>query len=197
MNFEARKGDWVTESADASVVVWITGLSGAGKTTLATELQKLIQPRLPQLVVLDGEAVRATFGHDLTHREADRVVQVKRLQGMAKMLTDQRQAVIVAVLYSHPDLLAWNRENLPGYFEVYIKASLETVIARDPKSLYAKALSGEMRDVVGLDIPWHEPVNPDMVIDGDRPLPPSVLAREVVRRIPTLRQFLAHSELEA
>lgn len=146
-------------------VVWVTGLSSAGKTTLCSALYKSLKPRHPQLVLLDGDVVRQAFGNDLTHKEEDRVRQVRRLQGMSNVLARQGITVIVAVLYSHPDLLRWNRDTLPNYFEVYLKASLETVQERDNKGLYQAALNGDMPDVVGLDIPWYEPQSPDLTID--------------------------------
>ncbi len=168
------------------MVIWVTGLSAAGKTTLCRALEKLVKPRLPQFVHVDGEAVRAAFGGNLGYREADRVVQIKRLQRLAKILAEQDLVVVVGALYSHPDLLAWNRENLPGYFEVYIEAPYSLLRERDPKGIYSGADAGAMSDVVGIDIPWHAPVDPDMVIDAAKGEPAALLAKRVVRAIPAL-----------
>lgn len=172
------------------MVVWITGLSGAGKTTLCVALRDLLKPRLPELVILDGDVVRAAFGHNLSYTEADRIVQVRRLQAMAKVLAEQGLAVIVGVLYGNPDLLAWNRANLPDYFEVYLKASLDTVTARDSKLLYAGARAGSTQDVVGIDIPWCEPNHPDLVFDSDHPSPAAVMAHRLALAVPRLRSAL-------
>ncbi len=168
-------------------VVWITGLSAAGKTTLCSAIWDLVKPTLPELVVLDGDIIRASFGHDLTHSEEDRTRQVGRLQGIANVLARQGMVVLVGVLYAREDLLDWNRENLPGYFEVYLKASLETVAARDSKGLYARARANQMPNVVGIDIPWHEPQSPDLVIDQDLGEPPDILARRVIAAVPRLQ----------
>jgi adenylylsulfate kinase len=161
------------------MVVWITGLSASGKTTLCRALESLLRPRVPALVVLDGDSVREMFGNDLGHREPDRVVQIQRLQRMARELSGQGLVVLVAALYASPDLLAWNRANIEHYFEVYIEASLELVCARDPKGLYDKAARGEMKDVVGVDIPWREPANPDLVVEAARGETAAVVAHRI------------------
>ena len=172
------------------MVVWITGLSAAGKSTLCQAVYRLMKPMLPTLVTLDGDAVRAVMGHDLGHAERDRRTQLARLQHLAKLLAEQELCVLVAVLYSHPDALAWNRANLPGYFEVYLRASLDTVMARDPRGLYAKAVRGLMPDVVGIDIPWHEPRHPDLVFDMDHAPSPDDMAVQVASAQPRLRGLL-------
>src|SRR3990167_9076067 len=98
------------------MVIWITGLSGSGKTTLSAALYSLLKPRLRGLVVLDGDMIRSAFGNDIGYRESDRVIQVKRLQNLAKLLSDQDLTVIVGVVYARPDLLEWNRRNIRDYF---------------------------------------------------------------------------------
>jgi len=172
------------------MIIWVTGLSGAGKTTLCTAMRDLLKPQLPELVILDGDVVRAAFGHNLGYSEGDRIMQVRRLQAMAKVLAEQGLAVIVGVLYGNADLLAWNRANLPEYFEIYLRASLDTVSARDTKSLYAKAKAGQEHNVVGIDIDWQEPASPDLVLDANNPLPPLDMARRVAVAIPRLRAAL-------
>lgn len=166
------------------MVIWVTGMSGTGKTTLCNTIWKLLKPRLPQLVLLDGDAVRAALGDGLGYREEDRVIQITRIQNMAKLLSDQGLVVFVAALYSRPDLLAWNRQNINDYFEVYLKASPETVRRRDNKGLYAKADSGEMPDVVGVDIPWQAPQSADLIIDCDMDEPVDALASRVLSALP-------------
>ncbi len=173
------------------MVVWITGLSGAGKTTLCTALYGLVKPRLPELVTLDGDVVRAAFGADLSYREEDRVRQIRRLQALARVLSEQGLAVIVGALYAHPELLAWNRAHFPDYFEVYLEAPLDFLRRRDAKGLYAKADAGEITDVVGIDIPWHAPERPDMVIQAVREEPPETLARRVAAAVPRFARVLA------
>jgi len=172
------------------MVIWLTGLSGSGKTTLALVLWKLLKQRLPEVILLDGDGIREAFKNDLGYREEDRVRQVDRIQKIVKLLASQHLIVIVTVVYSHPDLLAWNRKNLPSYFEIYLKAALETVRGRDPKGLYARAKSGECRDIVGLDIPWKVPQHPDLILDMDHPEDPETLAERVIAAVPGLDERL-------
>ena len=166
-----------------TLVIWITGLSGSGKSTLSSELYRRLKASHPTLVRLDGDDIRAAFGADLSYREPDRARQIARIQRIAKLLADQGIDVIVGALYAHPDLLAWNRANLPDYFEIYLKAEIEFLRGRDPKGLYARAIRGEMTDVVGLDIPWHAPANPDLVVDAAVAPPVEAMARHVIDAI--------------
>jgi len=88
------------------------------------------------------------------------------------------------------DLLAWNRANLPRYFEVYLRADVDFLATRDPKGLYRKSQRGEISDVVGVDIPWHAPQRADLVIDAAAQTPPDRLAFDVVRAIPDMTGML-------
>ena len=172
------------------MVIWITGLSGTGKTTLCEALRALIKSRLAETVVLDGDVIRALFDTGLGYREQDRVVQIGRIQALAKLLSDQGLVVIVGALYAHPDLLSWNREKFGDYFEVYLEASIEFLRGRDSKGLYARAAAGEV-NVVGVDIPWHAPLRPDMTIDASASRPAGELARELADAVPRLHAALA------
>lgn len=178
------------------MVVWVLGLSGAGKTTLCQAIHELMKPLMPGLVILDGDAVRQAFGHDLGHAEADRIRQFQRLQGMAKVLADQDVPVVVAAVYSNPDLLSWNHKNLRGYFEVFLNASVQTVKLRDSKGIYRDAAAGKIHDVVGIDIPFQPPLSPDFIIDANKLATPSALALSLAKSVPQFSSVLeatAHS----
>lgn len=172
------------------MVIWITGISGAGKTTLSDAIVRRFKPVIPELVQIDGDEIRALFGASLSFAEHDRFEQIQRIQRLARMLDSQGMIVLVAALYGHPDLFAWNRENFSTYFEIYIEAPLRLVQRRDPKSLYHKAANGEMPNVVGLDIPWHAPEQPHMQIDANQETDPNALALRVAQHIPELARHL-------
>jgi adenylylsulfate kinase-like enzyme len=171
------------------MVIWLTGLSGAGKTALSDALIAAVKPRLPTLVRLDGDVIRAIFGAGLGYSEPERVVQIKRIQALAKELDHQGFVVLVAALYAHPELLAWNRANFSDYFEVYLNTSLDEVRRRDSKGLYGRAKAGEQHNVVGIDIPWHAPKNADLVLDGAADAPGG-LAGRLIEAVPALARAM-------
>ena len=144
-------------------VVWITGLSGAGKTTLSDQLVAALRLRGHHVVALDGDAVRAAFGQRLGYDITARRTQIGRLQSLALFLSRQGCLVVVSALYSDHDLLAWNRAHLPNYTEVYLRASLGLLRQRNSKGLYESGV----QNVVGVDIAWHAPKNADLIFDCD------------------------------
>lgn len=149
------------------MVIWMIGLSGSGKTTLSELTYRRLKPRLPNLVRLDGDVLRELFGNDVDHTIEGRRRNAQRLSVLSRFLADQGIHVIAAVLSIFPEWREWNRKNIPGYVEVYLKAQLTTLRRRDTKNLYARALAGEIPNVVGVDIPFPEPVSPELVIDND------------------------------
>jgi cytidine diphosphoramidate kinase len=149
------------------MVIWIIGLSGTGKTTLATQVVEQIRQMNHKVVLLDGDLIRDLFGNDVDHTIEGRRRNANRLSVITKFLADQNIHVVAAVLSIFPEWRRWNRENIADYSEVYLKASMQTLLRRDVKDLYAKALKGEIIDVVGVDIPFPEPESPDLVIEND------------------------------
>ena len=161
------------------MVLWITGLSASGKTTVGRAFLEIIKDSAAQKVFLDGDALREMFGGDLGYDENSRIKHIQRVQRLAKFLTDQGIDVVVAALYSNQEILAENRKLFDKYFEVYLKADIEFLKLRENKSLYTKAQSNEIKDVVGVDINWQEPKNPDLIIDTNVLRKPVALALEI------------------
>jgi len=149
------------------MVIWIIGLSGTGKTTLASQVVERIRQLNGKVVLLDGDLIRTLFGNDVDHTIEGRRRNAERLSVLSKFLADQGIHVVAAVLSIFPEWRRWNRENIPDYSEVYLKASMQTLLRRDIKNLYAKAARGEIVNVVGVDIPFPEPENPELVIEND------------------------------
>lgn len=155
-----------TTENSAGRVIWITGLSGAGKTTLAKALQK----EMPGSILLDGDDLRwaldtAADGFDLASR--------KNLAGtyarIAFLLAKQGVTVIVATISLFHDIHAWNRANLPGYFEVFLDVPLEERQRRDPKGLYAAEKNLKKSQMSGCGVAAELPENPDVRFGPETP----------------------------
>jgi adenylylsulfate kinase len=166
---EADTNEVCTEMPEAGRVFWITGLSGAGKSTLACCLFQQLRKRVTNVVLIDGDAFRAVMGEDLGHHPEDRLRNAYRIARLCRLLSCQGLHVVCATMSLFHECRAWNRENLPGYFEVYLRVRRETLLARDPKGLYASALQGHLDNVVGVSLPFEEPQTPDLILDNDTP----------------------------
>jgi adenylylsulfate kinase-like enzyme len=158
------------------MVIWITGLSASGKTTLSKAFEKKYKSEIPNMVLLDGDVIRQLYGNDLGYAEADRVIQIKRLHTLAAFLEEQSIVVLVAALYANEQLLQNNRNVFGEYFEVYLKADIDQLKTREIKDLYKQALDKKIVNVVGVDIPWNEPVNPDFTFNIADGLTPDQMA---------------------
>ena len=149
------------------MILWLTGLSGSGKSTIANIfINKFIKIN-KKFILIDGDQIRNIFENDLGYSLNDRIKQIKRIQNISKFLDNNSLNVIVAALYSNPELLNWNRDNFNNYFEVYIKSSLQNLKLRNKNKLYSKFSEKKNSQIVGLDIPWEEPINSDLIIETD------------------------------
>lgn len=142
-------------------VVWITGLSGAGKSTLAGEVVKRLRQRREPVVMLDGDELREVFGATTAniqnHGCAGRKAFAFQYAHLCRVIASQGLTVVIATISLFKEVHAWNRVNLPGYIEVYLKVPLEELRRRDPKGIYRRFDAGELSDVAGLDLQVDEP----------------------------------------
>jgi adenylylsulfate kinase len=151
------------------MVVWIIGISGSGKSAVGESLLARWKPGAPNTVLVDGDAVRAVFasiGESADHSVAGRRKNAQRTIALCEWLDHQGINVICCQLSIFEDLRAAHRQLVSSYLEVWLDTPLPIAIARDAKGIYAKALAGEARNVVGIDIPFPEPLQPDLVLDG-------------------------------
>ena len=149
-------------------VIWITGLSGAGKSTLANELAGIIRKHGKPVILLDGDELRTIFrpsqSNPENYNKPSRISIAKQYAMLCKTIADQGITVIIATISLFSEIHTWNRKNLPGYYEVYLSVPLDELRRRDPKGIYNQFFAGEIKNVVGLDIPADEPRNADLVI---------------------------------
>ena len=164
------------------MIIWITGLSGSGKTTIAKGLINRLKARIKNLVNVDGDIIRDLFGNDLGFDINSRITQIKRIQKLCIFLQKQNLIVIVSALYSNNDLLIWNRKNFKNYYEIYLEASLDLLKTRDVKGLYAKFSKGIEKNIVGIDIPWNAPKLYDLKINMDIWEEPDITVKKIIEK---------------
>lgn len=144
-------------------VIWITGLSGSGKSTLAKMLHARIRRHTPAVVLVDGDVFRSVFMASSTYSNHDRKRVAQDIGRLCKFLSDQGLIVVCAAMGLFHEVQQWNRENYARFFEVYLHADLDVLATR--KELYRKARTGEVTNVVGVDLPYEAPLHPDFTID--------------------------------
>lgn len=168
-------------------VFWITGLSGAGKTTIGLKIYKHLLAESPNTVFLDGDILREVLGETLSFGMSEREKLGFVYARLCQMLSLQGLNVVCASISMFNSVRNWNREKLPQYTEIYLKTSIQVLIARDQKGLYGQALSGTVKNVIGMDIPFEEPIQPDIVIHNDGLLDPDKVAEKIILRLNNLR----------
>jgi len=150
------------------MVMWIIGLSGAGKTTLAEKIYNISKPNKPNTVLIDGDVIREIFDNDLGHTMEDRMKNAKRISKLCYFLNLHNINVICSILSLFQSSRDWNRENIKDYFEVYIKTPISNLIERDSKGIYEKYKDGMIKNVAGLDLDFEEPLKPDLIIENNK-----------------------------
>jgi adenylyl-sulfate kinase len=156
--------------------VWFTGLPGAGKTTLATLLQKTLSQRGIDVALLDGDAVRRAALFTLGFSRQDRDLNIRVIGFVAAVLNDHGVPAIVSVISPYRDIRDEVRKRIGRFVEVYVRCPIDECIRRDPKGLYAKALAGEISGMTGLDDPYEAPEEPELVVDTSERTPEECLA---------------------
>lgn len=146
------------------MVVWLVGLSGAGKSTIARGVAARIRAQGRPVFVLDADDVRAHLSSDLGFSEADRIENGRRLVGVARLLFDAGMTVLTASISPFAAGRSAARAAFPAgaFFEVFVDAPLATVERRDVKGLYARARDGALKGMTGLDSPFEPPAAPDL-----------------------------------
>lgn len=147
--------------------LWFTGLSGSGKTALAKYLETELRRRGLKVERLDGDIVRQSLTRDLGFSKEDRDKNIERVTFVAKLLTRNGVAVLCSFISPYIEQRAKSRQEIGNFVECYVECPLETLIARDVKGLYKKALAGEIPNFTGISDPYEPPPNPEIVVHTD------------------------------
>lgn len=145
-------------------VYWLTGLSGAGKTTLALRLIEQLRIQGRMALLLDGDELRATLNAATLLASNERIALAFCYARLCRLLAAQGVDVVIATISLFREAHAWNRENIPGYVEILLDVPLAELLRRDPKGLYARSRLGDALNVAGLDLAVQMPTSPDVVI---------------------------------
>ncbi len=174
------KAERARSLAQWPMIIWLTGLSGAGKSTIANRLEQEIQAAGKHTYLLDGDNLRHGLNRDLGFTLEDRVENIRRVAEVAQIMVDAGLIVIAALISPLRSQREMARSLVPEgeFFEIFIDAPLDVCESRDPKGLYARARKGELRDFTGIDSPYEEPLNPELRIDTDK-----LTAKEAVSEI--------------
>ena len=157
-------------------VYFFTGLSGAGKTTVGSLFYQRLKRTKPNVVYLDGDAIRVAFGEDVGYTQEERLRWAGRIFRVCRLLSDQGIDVVCCSIAMFASVRTWNREQIPNYREIYVRVKKETLLQRNQKGLYTKG-----HNVVGVDLPFDEPQTPDLIVQNDGDRTPLEVVEEIER----------------
>ena len=146
--------------------IWLMGLSGAGKTTLAEQLKEALHQAYGiHAEIIDGDTVRSRDPSPLGYTREERIKNIHRIIELSRKLNSNNVPAIVASIHPYMETRAHARATIRNYFEIFLDCQLHECVKRDVKGLYSRAEQGKARNVVGLDEPFEPPIDPDLVVD--------------------------------
>lgn len=154
------------QASGTGVAIWLTGMSGAGKSTIASRLHEILVENGHRLEVLDGDEIRRELSRDLTFTREDREANVARIAYVASLLVKHGVTVIAAAISPYAQSRERARERIERFIEVYVRCNIDELTRRDVKGLYARALRGEIAHFTGISDPYEAPENPEVIVDS-------------------------------
>ena len=161
---------------------WITGLSGAGKPTIGRLLYETINEKKSNIVFLDGDILRQVY-NTTDYSSEGRLRLAMQHSRLCKMLNEQGIDVVICVIAMYDECREWNRDNIENYVEVYLDVDIEELIHRDQKQLYSRALKNEIDNVMGINMDFDEPKNPNLRIDNSGRYTPKEVVDMILKYI--------------
>jgi adenylylsulfate kinase len=153
---------------DKGFVIWFTGLSGAGKSSIAEKLEPVLRERGCKVEQLDGDVVRTHLSKGLGFSKEDRDTNIRRIGFVAHLLSRNGVAVICSAISPYREIRDENRAMIGDFVEVFVKCPIDVLAERDVKGLYKKALAGELKNFTGVSDPYEEPLNAEVVVETDK-----------------------------
>lgn len=150
------------------VTIWFTGLPCSGKTTIADRVAEVLREKGHNVERLDGDIVRKGLTSDLGFSKEDRDENIKRVTFVAKLLTRNGVKVLATFVSPYIERRRKTREEIGEFMEVYVRCPVDECMKRDVKGMYRKALAGEITGFTGVDDPYEEPPNPELILDTDK-----------------------------
>jgi adenylylsulfate kinase len=169
-NYKVTKTDRVKTLGQNPVILWLTGLSGSGKSTISDRLEQVLQENGYKTYLLDGDNIRHGLNKDIDFSEKGRKENIRRIGEVARLFTDAGIIVITAFISPFREDRSFVRSLVEEgeFVEVYINCPVEVCEARDVKGLYARARNGEIPDFTGISSPFEEPLSPEVEVQSDK-----------------------------
>ena len=161
--------------------LWFTGMSGSGKTTLARRVESILRARGLKVEVLDGDVVRTNLSKGLGFSKEDRNTNIRRIGFVCKLLTRNGVVAIGSAISPYRAIRDELRADIGHFVEVFVQCPLETLIERDVKGLYGKALVGEIENFTGISDPYEEPLNPEVICQTDQETPEESVGKIIAK----------------
>src|SRR5574340_521225 len=158
-----------------ATAIWLTGIPASGKTTISILLKDYLQKQNIPTIILDGDEIRKTVSKDLGFSPEDRKEHNRRIIEVVKLMVKNNITAIIPIISPYRETRGLARKEIPNFVEVYVKASLDTCMKRDPKGLYQKAKNGEITNLTGLQSPYEEPQNPEVILETEKFTPQECL----------------------
>jgi len=178
-NYHTTKEDRIAINGHKSMLLWLTGLSGSGKSTIANALEKALNSKGVSTYTLDGDNIRSGLNKDLTFAPEDRTENIRRIAEVAKLFIDAGVVVLGAFVspYRKDRKDIENIVLTNNFIEIFVNTSIEECERRDVKGLYKKARAGEIENMTGISAPYEAPVNPHLEIKTERESVEDAVAR--------------------
>ena len=161
--------------------LWFTGLSGAGKTTLARLVETELSARGHKVEVLDGDVIRTNLSKGLGFSKEDRDTNIRRIGFVCNLLTRNDVVAIAAAISPYREVRDELRRDIGSFVEVYVRCPIEVLAERDVKGLYKKALAGEIKNFTGVDDPYEAPLAAEVIVETDTETPDESAARIIAK----------------